>query len=31
MNFKTKKTIQLTSDPKFEQAPVIVEWKKKSE
>jgi TolB protein len=25
MNYKTKKTVQLTSDPKFEQAPVIVE------
>jgi TolB protein len=29
MNYKTKKTIQLTADPKYEQAPVIVEWKKK--
>ncbi|MGQ0738343.1 MAG: TolB family protein [Bacteroidota bacterium] len=28
MNFKTKKTIQLTSDPKYEQAPVIVEVKR---
>lgn len=28
MNYSTKKTIQLTSDPKIEQAPVIVEWKK---
>ncbi len=28
MNYKTKKTIQLTSDAKYEQAPVIVETKK---
>lgn len=28
MNYKTKKTIQLTSDSKYEQAPVIVEIKK---
>lgn len=28
MNYKTKKTIQLTSDAKYEQAPVIVEVKK---
>jgi TolB protein len=28
MNYKTKKTIQLTSDPKYEQAPVLVEVKK---
>jgi TolB protein len=28
MNYKTKKTIQLTTDAKFEQAPVIVEVKK---
>lgn len=27
MNYKTKKTIQLTSDAKYEQAPVIVEVK----
>lgn len=27
MNYKTKKTIQLTSDSKYEQAPVIVEIK----
>jgi TolB protein len=28
MNYKTKKIIQLTSDAKYEQAPVIVETKK---
>lgn len=28
MNYKTKKTIRLTDDPKYEQAPVIVEVKK---
>ena len=28
MNYRTKKTIQLTNDAKFEQAPVIVEIKK---
>ena len=28
MNYKTKKTIQLTTDAKYEQAPVIVEVKK---
>ncbi|MBI5858181.1 MAG: hypothetical protein HZB42_11120 [Sphingobacteriales bacterium] len=28
MNYKTKKTVQLTNDPKYEQAPVIVEVKK---
>ncbi len=28
MNYRTKKTIQLTDDAKFEQAPVIVEIKK---
>ena len=28
MNYKTKKTIQLTSDEKYEQAPVIVEVRK---
>jgi TolB protein len=28
LNYKTKKTIQLTSDAKYEQAPVIVEIKK---
>jgi TolB protein len=28
MNYKTKKTIQLTRDKKYEQAPVIVEIKK---
>jgi TolB protein len=28
MNYKTKKTVQLTSDAKYEQAPVIVEVKK---
>jgi TolB protein len=28
MNFKTKKTVQLTSDLKYEQAPVLVEVKK---
>jgi len=29
MNYKTKKTVQLSNDPKFEQAPVIVEIKNK--
>jgi TolB protein len=28
MNYKTKKTVQLTSDAKYEQAPVIVEVKR---
>jgi len=28
MNYKTKKTVQLTSDAKYEQAPVMVEVKK---
>jgi TolB protein len=28
MNYKTKKTVQLTNDTKFEQAPVLVEIKK---
>jgi len=27
MNYKTKKTLQLTSDVKYEQAPVIVKIK----